>query len=355
MPLPTVSPAMQTSTASPASKPPSTPTMPTGSREVPPSRSARAAPASTTHAALGGLGVAQPELEGGLADGVRGEAGAGLLPGPGAAEQAGLEAGADHGRDAGGGGHLGGGDLRAHAARPQRRGGGADRQRVELGGVAHERDQLGRGIDARIGGQEPRRGGQQQQQRGVDEDRDLGGEEVVVAEGDLVGGGRVVLVDDRDDPPVDELAQRPARVEVVRAGAHVEERQQHLGGLDAALAQVLVVGAVQAALPDGGGGLELLDRARAPLEAEQVDAAGDRARGDDDDVDPGGVQRGDLLADAGDDRQPERAGVLGDDRRAELDDGDGHGRQPTRGPARRRCRRSRRRRPVRIRRAPGRR
>ena len=39
-------------------------------------------------AALGGLGVAQPELEGGLADGVRGEAGAGLLPRPGAAEQA---------------------------------------------------------------------------------------------------------------------------------------------------------------------------------------------------------------------------------------------------------------------------
>ena len=57
---------------------------------------------------------------------------------------------------------------------------------------------------------------------------------------------------------------------------------------------------------------------------------------------PGRVQRRDLLADPRDDRQPQRAGVLGDDRRAELDDGDRH--QLRRDPARRRCRRSRRRR-----------
>ena len=41
---------------------------------------------------------------------------------------------------------------------------------------------------------------------------------------------------------------------------------------------------------------------------------------------PRRVQRGDLLADPGDDGQAQRAGVLGDDRGAELDDGDGHGR-----------------------------
>ena len=40
---------------------------------------------------------------------------------------------------------------------------------------------------------------------------------------------------------------------------------------------------------------------------------------------PASVQRRDLLADPGDHGQPQRAGVLGDDRRPELDDGDGHG------------------------------
>ena len=68
------------------------------------------------------------------------------------------------------------------------------------------------------------------------QDRHLGGQEVVVAEGDLVGGGRVVLVDDRQHTPVQQLAQRLAGVQVVRAGAHVEERQQHLRARDAALA-----------------------------------------------------------------------------------------------------------------------
>ncbi len=72
--------------------------------------------------------------------------------------------------------------------------------------------------------------GQQQQQLGAEQDRHLGGEEVVVAERDLVGGGGVVLVDHRHHPPVEQLAQRLAGVQVVGARAHVEERQQHLGG-----------------------------------------------------------------------------------------------------------------------------
>ena len=103
-----------------------------------------------------------------------------------------------------------------------------------------------------------------------DEDRDLRRQEVVVAEGDLVGRGRVVLVDHRHDPPLEQLAQRAARVDVVRAHAHVEERQQHLRRLDPALAQQLVVGAVEPALADGARGLQLLDRARAHGQREHV-------------------------------------------------------------------------------------
>ena len=85
-----------------------------------------------------------------------------------------------------------------------------------------------RRVGARVGREQPVGVGQQDEQVGADQDRDLGGEEVVVAEGDLVGRRRVVLVDDRHDAPVEQAAQRLARVEVVRPRAHVEERQQHL-------------------------------------------------------------------------------------------------------------------------------
>ena len=59
------------------------------------------------------------------------------------------------------------------------------------------------------------------------------------------------------------VRQRLARVEVVGAGAHVEEREQHLRAGHAAFAQQLVVDAVELALPDGAGGLQLADRASA--------------------------------------------------------------------------------------------
>ena len=92
------------------------------------------------------------------------------------------------------------------------------------------------------------------------QDRHLRGEEVVVAEGDLVGGRRVVLVDHRHHPPLEQLAQRLARVQVVRARAHVEERQQHLGARHPALLQQLVVDPVELALADRAGRLQLVDR-----------------------------------------------------------------------------------------------
>ncbi len=116
------------------------------------------------------------------------------------------------------------------------------------------------GVVARVGGVEPVDVGQQHEQVGARQDRHLRRQEVVVAEGDLIGGGGVVLVDDRHHPPVEQLAQGLARVEVVGAGAHVHEREQHLGGDQLALAQQLVIGAIQLALPNRTGGLQLLDR-----------------------------------------------------------------------------------------------
>ena len=70
---------------------------------------------------------------------------------------------------------------------------------------------------ARVGGVEAVVSVSSTSRLGADEDRHLRGEEVVVAEGDLVGGGRVVLVDHRHDAPVEQLAQRLARVEVAGA------------------------------------------------------------------------------------------------------------------------------------------
>ena len=70
--------------------------------------------------------------------------------------------------------------------------------------------------------------GEQDQPPRLDHDRHLGREEVVVAEGDLVGRGRVVLVDHRDDVPGDQPLQRLARVQVVHPLRHVERGQQHL-------------------------------------------------------------------------------------------------------------------------------
>ena len=76
--------------------------------------------------------------------------------------------------------------------------------------------------------------------------------------------------------------QRLARVQVVGAGAHVEERQQHLRAGHAALAQQLVVDPVELALPDRAGGLQRADRGRPLRQLHHAHAARDRAAGDDD-------------------------------------------------------------------------
>jgi len=201
----------------------------------------------------------------------------------------------------------------------------ADAQLAEGGEVVDGRHEPGGWIGARARGEEPLDVGQQDEQVGADEHRDLGGEEVVVAEGDLVGRRGVVLVDDRQDAPLQELAKRLARVEVVRARAHVEEGQQHLRARDRALAQQLVVDAIELALADGACGLEVLDRPRAHGQVHDAHAPRDRATGDEHDVVPGGVAGGGLAADAPDDTGPQLARVLGDDARSELDDVAGHG------------------------------
>ena len=236
--------------------------MPTGSSEVPPSRSARAAPASTRSVPCEGLAYFSHSLK------LEWRAGPGRKrvpagsPAHARADHAVLEARGDHGRDPGRGGHLGRDDLRAHPARAERRGRGPDLERGQRLEVRDLVDERRRRVQARVGGVEAAGVREQHEQLGADQHRHLGGEEVVVAEGDRVRRGGVVLVDDRHDPPVEQLAQGAARVDVVRARAHVEERQQHLRRGQAAVAQQLVVDAVELALADRARRLQVLDRAR---------------------------------------------------------------------------------------------
>ncbi len=201
----------------------------------------------------------------------------------------------------------------------------ADAQLAERLEVRDLADELGGRVAARVGGVQPIGVGQQDQARGADQDRHLRGQEVVVPEGDLVGRGRVVLVDDRDHAPIQQPAQRLAGVEVVRARAHVEERQQHLRARHAARAQQLVVDAVELALADRAGGLQLVDPAGAQRKAHHAHPARDRPAGDEHDVVARGVTVGRLGADALQHIRAQLAGVLGDDAGAELDHEAGHG------------------------------
>ena len=197
----TRAPASRTSTAAPASNSPATSTIPTGSRLVPPSRRARAAPASTVTVPCAGLAYLSHSLKLEW----RTAWGANRVPTRSPAhalgEPARQQPARDHGRDPGGGGHLRRHDLRAHPAGAQRRQLVPDLERVERRVVGDLLDELGGGVDARVRGVEPVGVRQQDEQLGADEHRHLRGQEVVVAERDLVGRGRVVLVDHRHDPP----------------------------------------------------------------------------------------------------------------------------------------------------------
>ena len=199
----------------------------------------------------------------------------------------------------------------------------------QLREVGHLGDQLGGRVDARVGGVEAVDVGQQDQQPGVEQDRHLGGEEVVVAEGDLVGGGGVVLVDHRHHAPLDQPPQRLARVQVVGAGGDVGGGQQHLRRPRAAPGQPALVGAEEVALADRRGTLQLVHRPRAHRQLHQPHPARDRPRGDHHHPLAALLQRAHLLADGVEHVGAQLAVIGGDDRGTELDD-QGHGEQSSR-------------------------
>jgi hypothetical protein len=164
---------------------------------------------------------------------------------------------------------------------------------------------------------------QQHQQPRVEQDRDLRREEVVVAERDLVGGGRVVLVHHRNHAPLEQPPQRPSRVHVVGSRREVDRGQQDLRRVHARAIQPLLVRPEQRPLPHRRRRLQLVDRLRPLGEVHHPPAARDRARGHHRHVLPAPVQLADLRADRVEHVRAQLTALSGDYRGAEFGD-DGH-------------------------------
>ena len=269
---------------------------------------------------LARLRVAEPQLEARGALRVRREPRADPLA-PGRSREAPrLRSVADHHRDPGRARHLRRRHLAAHPARAEGRRSVADPVVAQLREVVHLLDQLGLRVRARVGGVEPGRVREQDQKARLEQDRNLRGEEVVVAEGDLVGSRGVVLVHHRHHPPVEQPAQGLAGIQVVHARRHVERGQQHLSRVDLLGAESLLVGAEQRPLADRRRRLHLVDGARALVQLQQAHPPRDRSGGDEHHVLAAPVQLGHLAADAVEHRGAQRAVVVGDDRGPELGD-----------------------------------
>ena len=97
--------------------------------------------------------------------------------------------------------------------------------------------------------------GEQDQRAGPGDVGDQGGQPVVVAEPDLVGGHRVVLVDDRDDAQLEQPVQGPLGVAVVGPAHQVVGGQQDLAGAEAVPGEGRGVPGDEQALADAGRGL----------------------------------------------------------------------------------------------------
>ena len=184
------------------------------------------------------------------------------------------KAGGDHGLDAArardpGRAQLGGDAARA-PARPGRR---RFRHGLGLRGVQDLGDQarVGRRWIAVIHAVDV---GQQHQKPRLQHKRDVRGQGIVVAEGDLVGRGRVVLVHDRHDAPRHQPAQGAARVHVRAAAVDVGLGQEHLADVQVVAGKRALPVHLQQRLAERGGGLQVAHRPRADGLAELAEARG---------------------------------------------------------------------------------
>ncbi len=174
-------------------------------------------------------------------------------------------------------------ELSGHAARSDARLGvgpaGGGHQFV--GDLVDHLQPRGCRIAARVGGVEPIDVRQQHQQVRADHLRGAGGQAVVVAIADLLGGHRVVLVDHRDGVQAQQGLQGGAGVQPAAAHLGVVTRQQHLGAGQAVRLQGFLPGAHQQRLACRRRRLFFTEAQRALAQAQALAAERDGAGGDD--------------------------------------------------------------------------
>ena len=162
--------------------------------------------------------------------------------------------------------------------------------------------------------------GEDDQRIGLDQVGHQRAQGVVVAELDLVGHHRVVLVDDRHHAEAQQGGQGGARVQIAFAVGQVGVGQQHLRGAEAVRAETAFVDLRQAHLADRGAGLQFVDVGGARFEPQAQHAFGDGAGADQHHFLAQRAQGGDLGGPAGDGGVVEPAAVVGDQGRAHFDD-----------------------------------
>ena len=175
-------------------------------------------------------------------------------------------------------------------------------------------------IPARIGREQARLIGEDHEHVRLDQVGDEGAERVVVAELDLVGHDRVVLVDDRNHAERQQGEQRGTRVEVARPVGEVRVSEKDLRGLDSVPSEVRFVRARQAHLADGRGRLKFMDLLRTLRPAEPLHAFGDRSARDQQHLLAEFPQPGHLGGPARDRLEVEAAAVVGHEAAADLHD-----------------------------------
>ena len=232
-------------------------------------------------------------------------------------------------RPPGGGQH--GGDARL----------GGDRRRVDLGGHATGSDAAGADaarLDALQVGQAVHLGdlagvalarvavveavdvGQQDQRVRPGDVGDQRREPVVIAEPDLVGGHRVVLVDHRDHSQLKEPVQGALGVPVVAAPHQVIGGEQHLPGAQAVQRERRRVPGDQQPLPDARSRLLGGQVPWPPGQPERRHPGRDRARGHQEHLAAGRDARGDGRDERRDALIVDRAAPAGERGRPDLDD-----------------------------------
>ena len=113
------------------------------------------------------------------------------------------------------------------------------------------------------------------------------GQPVVVAEPNLLGRHRVVLVDERQRPHLEQLVQRALGVSVVRASHDVFGGQQHLADGDAVLGERLGVAVHEQPLTDARRRLLSGQITRTGAQPQRLEPCRDRARRNQDNLGAG--------------------------------------------------------------------